>query len=64
MTEKSRIVEEWLISDEGIAFVNAIYQDAFDEGYENAKAALSGVDVPDIIVHTMTDEQIWRLFQK
>lgn len=64
MTENSRIIEEWLVSDEGVKFVDGVYQDAFDEGYENAMAALAGLDVPDEIIPTMSDDEIWRMFRK
>jgi len=60
---KWKIVEEWLVSDDGINFVDGVYQDAFDEGWENAVAALGGLDVPDETIPTMSDDDIWRMFR-
>lgn len=54
--------EDWLKSDEGIEWEEGVYRDGFDEGWENAIAVLGGLDIPDETIPTMSDDDIWRMF--
>jgi hypothetical protein len=57
-----KTISEWLSSDEGKAWEEGVYEDGFDEGWDNAKAVLGGLDIPDETIPTLNDDDVWRIF--
>ena len=56
--------DEWLDSPAGRAWEVGVYEMGFDEGWENARAIMGGLDIPDEEIPTMSDDALWRMFQK
>ena len=42
-------VAEWLLSEQGQEYIDNVYEDGFDEGWENAISVLGGLTTEDLI---------------